>query len=194
MSTVVVSHGMHAAGDSVWFPYLRDMLEKDGHRVEAPDLPESTTPQPEPWLSAYGAVVGDTDPTDTVLVGHSIGGVNVLRLLETHDETRHARFAGAVLVATPARDVGYQVLEGFFAAPFDWARIRRAATSIRVLAAVDDPVLAPDPFEHVRTFVTELGATAVVTAAGAHFGATPDDHIELPEVVHLIRECFGGQR
>jgi predicted alpha/beta hydrolase family esterase len=194
MSTVVVSHGMHAAGDSVWFPYLRDALSGDGHRVETPDLPASATPRPEPWLTTYGAAVGGTDPADTVLVGHSIGGVNVLRLLEAHDPDRDGRFAGAVLVATPARDVGYEVLEEFFAEPFDWPRIRRAATSIRVLTAVDDPVMAPDPIEHVRTFVTELGATAVLKADGAHFGATPDDHIELPEVVHLIRDCLTGPR
>ena len=54
--------------------------------------------------------------------------------------------------------------------------------------------MSPDPIDHVRTFVTELGATAVVTAGGAHFGATPDDHIELPEAVRLVRDCLTGPR
>ncbi|MEU8529801.1 hypothetical protein AB0C77_30090 [Streptomyces sp. NPDC048629] len=35
-----------------------------------------------------------------------------------------------------------------------------------------------------------LGATAVVTPTGGHFGATPDDHVEVPEAVRLIAELL----
>ncbi|MGH3756194.1 alpha/beta hydrolase [Actinophytocola sp.] len=44
----------------------------------SPDQAEA--PRPEHWLEAVTAEV--TDPRDTVLVGHSLGAVNLLRLLQ----------------------------------------------------------------------------------------------------------------
>ncbi|MEU4625415.1 alpha/beta hydrolase [Actinoplanes sp. NPDC023801] len=192
MTTIVVSHGYGADSDSVWFPYLRQSLEAHGHQVRIPHLPENTAPRLASWQAVLRACVADTDPRDTVLVRHSIGGVNVLRLLQQHDVDTAGAFAGAVLVATPAQvPAGYEALAEFFAEPFDWPRLRRAANRYRVLTAVDDPVLAPEPpIHHVKELVTGLQATAVLTAIGAHYGATPDDHIDLPEAVQLVVDCL----
>ncbi len=194
MSSIVVSHGYGASEDSVWFPYLRTALEARGHRVEVPQLPDTEAPRPEPWRTTLADWARKAAPQDTVLVGHSIGGVNVLRMLERHDADRDGAFAGAVLVSTQSHEVGYEALADFFAEPFDWPRIRRAARHFRVLAAADDPVNVPDPIEHVKDFVINLGATAVITATGAHLGATPDDHIDLPEAVRLVLDCLPPQQ
>ncbi|MCK9895819.1 hypothetical protein [Frankia sp. AgB32] len=48
----------------------------------------------------------------------------------------------------------------------------------------------PDPIEHVKDLVVGLGATAVVTPTGAHFGATSDDHIDLPAALSLVLDCL----
>ncbi|MCM3885524.1 alpha/beta hydrolase [Frankia sp. R82] len=191
MSTIIVSHGYGSSDDSVWFPYLRAALEVRGHRVDIPHLPDTAAPRLEPWRTVLAARARVASAGDTVLVGHSLGGVNVLRLLEQHDVDNEGAFAGAVLVSTASHEVGYDALAEFFAEPFDWPRIRRAAGQFRVLAAVDDPVNVPDPVEHVKDLVTGLGATAVVTPTGAHFGATPDDHMDLPEALRLVLDCLG---
>ncbi|MFJ4091758.1 alpha/beta fold hydrolase [Kitasatospora sp. NPDC089913] len=193
MSEIVVSHGYGAGDDSVWFPYLTEQLAAAGHRVTVPRLPDSAAPRLEPWRKTYGDAALAAGPTgSTVLVGHSIGGVNVLRFLEQHDPDTQGVFAGVLLVATSAHEVGYDALAEFFEGGFDWARIRRSARRFRVLQAMDDPVNRPDPTEHVRLLVEGLGATAVLTATGAHFGATPDDHVEVPEAVRLVTELLGA--
>ncbi|MBV6702509.1 alpha/beta hydrolase [Kitasatospora aureofaciens] len=194
MSGIVVSHGLGASDDSVWFPYLGRELAKSGHTVTVPRLPEPQAPDLTAWRTAFGAAAVAAGPAeDTVLVGHSVGGANVLRFLEQCDAEAHGRFAGVLLVATPAQDVGYDLLKEFFAEPFDWAAIRRTAHGFRVLQAVDDPVNQPDPAAHARDLVRGLGATAVLTAEGAHFGATPDDHVEVPEAVRLVLELLAGR-
>lgn len=190
MSKVIVSHGLGADQDSVWFPYLRTALSDRGHEVAIPRMPDSQAPRLEPWLDALATAARAHPAADTVLVGHSIGSVNILRLLEQHDAEDDGAFAGVVLVASPSRSVGYNLLEEFFAQPFDWERIRRAAGQFRLLTAIDDPVLAPEPIRHVEDLVTGLGATAVVTASGGHFGATPSDHVDLPEAVRLVLDCL----
>ena len=191
MSTIVVSHGYGADSDSVWFPYLRKSLEAHGHQVLIPNLPDNTAPRLASWQTTLRDCAASTDPRDTVLVGHSIGGVNVLRLLQQHDLDTASAFAGAVLVATPAQvPAGYEALAEFFAEPFDWPRLRHSAERYRVLTALDDPVLLPEPIHHVKDLVIGLQATAVLTATGAHYGATPDDHINLPEAVQLVLDCL----
>ncbi|MFF0269986.1 RBBP9/YdeN family alpha/beta hydrolase [Kribbella sp. NPDC004536] len=191
MSQIVVSHGYGASEDSVWFPYLTEQLAAAGHRVTVPRLPDTAAPRLEPWRRTFGEAVLAAGPAEsTALVGHSIGAVNVLRFLEQHDPSTHGVFAGVLLVAASAHEVGYDELAEFFEGGFDWERIRRSARQFRVLQAMDDPVNQPDPIEHVRLFVEGLGATAVVTPTGAHFGATPDDHVEVPEIVRLVTDLL----
>jgi uncharacterized protein len=191
MSTIVVSHAYGNDENSVWYPYLGEQLQPLGHKVEVPNLPGTQAPSPAPWRAALAERALTAPASETVLVGHSIGGVNVLRFLEQHDADRDGVLAGVLLVATPAHEVGYDALAAFFAEPFDWAKIRRSARRFHVLIAADDAVLTPNPFEHVAIFVNDLGATATVTAEGAHFGAGPDDHIEVPEAVRLVLELAG---
>ncbi|GAA4248347.1 alpha/beta hydrolase [Dactylosporangium darangshiense] len=191
MAAIVVSHGYGADDQSIWLPYLRGALEELGHDVHIPRLPNSSDPDARAWRGVLAERVAGLSAVDTVLVGHSIGAVNVLRVLEGHEG---GAFAGVVLVAAPAwLPPGYESLAGFFAEPFDWPALRRAARHYRVLTALDDPVLMPRPVDHVAELVSGLGATAVVTAAGAHFGATPDDHIELPRAVRLVLECLADE-
>jgi predicted alpha/beta hydrolase family esterase len=191
MSTIVVSHAYASDEHSVWYPYLRDQLHSLGHTVDIPNLPDAHAPDPEQWRTALAERALAAPAEETVLVGHSIGAVNVLRFLESHDAERDGAFVGVVLVAAPAYEVGYEVLAGFFGKPFDWAAIRRGAQRFHVLAAADDPVLIPDPFGHAASFVTNLGATAVITPAGGHFGAAPDDRIDLPEAVRIVLDTLG---
>jgi len=191
MSNVVVLHAVEVDPGKVWYPALRDELAADGHRVEVVALPDPQAPVKEAWLQAAERFTATLDPTDTVLVGHSLGGVTVLRLLESHTGEP---FAGAVLVATMARGVGYDALEPFFDRGFSWSAIRASALGCRALTALDDPVLAPAPLAHVETFVTELGAIARIEPDGGHFPSwTPDQPPtldSLPEASALVREVL----
>ncbi|MET8877203.1 alpha/beta fold hydrolase [Nocardia sp. NPDC004604] len=189
MSTVVVSHGLEARSDSVWFPTFRAELEAAGHQVVIPDLPDSAAPKMKPWRETLAQAASRAPAQDTVLVGHSIGAVNVLRFLEQYDAASGV-FAGVVLVSTSVHEVGYDLLAEFFEGGFDWPRIRAGAMRFRALAAIDDPVNAPNPLEHIGVLVRELGATAVVFPEGGHLGAYPEDHIELPEAARLVLDCL----
>jgi uncharacterized protein len=191
MSTIVVSHAYGNSEQSVWYPFLRDQMQPLGHSVDIPNLPDSQTPRPGPWRTALAGRALATPAAETVLVGHSIGAVNVLRFLERHDPDRDGVFAGVLLVGAMAHEVGYDALVEFFAEPFDWARIRRSARHFHVLNAADDSVLIPDPFEHSAVFVTEIGATATILPEGKHFGSGPDDRVEVPEVVRIVLDLVG---
>ncbi len=192
MSTIVVSHGYGMSSTDHWYPYLRSELGAAGHEVHVPQLPDAQAPQAEAWLKSLSAETSSAAPADTVLVGHSLGGVNILRLLQAHDTETEGAFAGVVLVASMAGEVGYDALAGFFEPDFDWPRIRRAARSFRILHAADDPVSGEATPWHIMKFVTELGATATVTAEGGHFPSTDGTQLQLPEAVRLVNDTLRG--
>lgn len=89
-----------------------------------------------------------------------------------------------------AGDVGYDALAAFFEPDVDWARIRRAAKSFRILHAANDPVTGAATGEHIMKFVTELGATATVPAEGGHFPSTDGTQQQLPEALRLVRDVL----
>jgi uncharacterized protein len=195
MATVIVTHAINTDGEGLWYPDLRAELTERGHDVKVLALPNPDAPSPDPWLATLTDAVGASAPSDTVLVGHSVGGVNTLRMLQRHSGEP---FAGVVLVATMAHEVGVHALAGFFVPAFDWDRIRRAALHFRLLVAADDGVLTPDPFDHAKRFVTKLGATAVVKPSGGHLpNWTPETlpaHVRLPEAAQLVLDCLNHGR
>jgi pimeloyl-ACP methyl ester carboxylesterase len=81
MTRFVLVHGAFAGG-WVWGP-LAELLEQNGHTVEAPDLPgggRNRTPVSEVTLDAYAKRICEVlaaRPEPAVLVGHSMGGVAI---------------------------------------------------------------------------------------------------------------------
>lgn len=192
MAGIVVSHGYRMTPEDHWYPHLADDLTKThGHDVRVPPLPHPHRPRPEAWLKTLASHTHDLPAPQTVLVGHSLGGIVTLRLLEQHDPTAHGPFAGAVLVASPATDAGYTELSPFYSPGFAWPRIRRAARAFHVLHAADDPVTGADTPAHVLTWIRDLHATATLTPAGGHFPSPGGTCPRLPEAVRLVLRCLG---
>ncbi|GAA1965222.1 RBBP9/YdeN family alpha/beta hydrolase [Catenulispora subtropica] len=182
MSKIVIAHAVEMRPDDIWYPYLRDELTARGHHVEIPALPDPFKPEAGPWLEALRAAAGDGEAT--VLVGHSLGAVDVLRLLQQHQGTP---FRGVLLVAGMVHEVGYEALDHFFEPRFDWPAIRAAAHGFRTLVAADDPVLVPSPFEHAATLVSQLGAIARIEATGGHY---PIWSPEIPAVLPALPQAL----
>ncbi|NJP97715.1 hypothetical protein HCN51_51255 [Nonomuraea sp. FMUSA5-5] len=53
-------------------------------KVEIPALPNSTAPEPEPWITAAAEALGEPDGR-TAVVGHSLGCVTALHALDRLD-------------------------------------------------------------------------------------------------------------
>ncbi|WP_344668479.1 alpha/beta hydrolase [Catenulispora yoronensis] len=192
MSTILLAHGYAMAPDQHWYPWLGEELSTAGHTVVVPPLPDAAAPDPDAWHKVLLAAA-DAAPADTVLVGHSLGGVSLLRLLQEHDTERHGAYRGLVLVASMAGEVGYDQLAGFFHPAFDWARIRAAAGTVRALHAADDPVTGAATPQHIMDFATRLGAEVIVTPDGGHFPTVGESRTELRHALELVRSLAEGR-
>ena len=90
MSTYVLIHGAYL-GAWCWKKII-PLLEKEGHKVVAPDLPghgENKRPIAEITLQTYTdhlCEILDEQPDPVILVGHSLGGVVITQTAEYRPE------------------------------------------------------------------------------------------------------------
>jgi predicted alpha/beta hydrolase family esterase len=106
----------------------------------------------------------------TLLVGHSLGGVLALRLLE---DVVRTPVRATVLVASPyASAFKVEPLMHFFDKPIDWPLVRERAGEIIVVHAKDDPLV---PYDHALRYREALGAKIVTVRKGGHLTAKTCD-------------------
>lgn len=96
---------VHGASHGAWcWDRLVPLLEAQGHTVQAIDLPshgDDLTPPESVTLGDYvSAVVGALEP-DTVLVGHSLGGLSITLAAERAPERIRALVYLCALVPVP---------------------------------------------------------------------------------------------
>lgn len=159
---IILAHGYKSGPELNFFPWLALALRARGFEVVCPQLPDPENPDPEAWTQALLEVSSPLDK-ETIIVGHSLGGAAVLRLIEAAEArtTPHA----VVLIATPwmIRDERFR---GFFMSELDFEVLMWRASKFIVLHAKDDPII---PFEHGKKLAGALHARFVEAESGGHF-------------------------
>ena len=93
---VLLIHGFTGSGSGVWFPWLKAELEARGYEVFAPDMPNTSHPKFEEWLSALDPFMEKLG-ADDIIIGHSLGGKAAL-----HAVLRARKKIGRVILVAPA--------------------------------------------------------------------------------------------
>jgi hypothetical protein len=81
MPKVIIIHGTGGSPEENWFPWLATALTKNSHEVIVPRMPTPKDQSLNSWFTAFYNQVGSING-DTILIGHSLGAVFLLRLLE----------------------------------------------------------------------------------------------------------------
>ncbi|RQS66480.1 serine hydrolase family protein [Burkholderia sp. Bp8963] len=161
---IVIVHGYTASPDANWFPWLAEVLRAEGARVSIPAMPDSLNPDPVKWASTLQQSLPAAD-TDTILVGHSLGCIAVLRHLLSLPAHTQAR--GVLLVSGFDRTVStLPELRSFTDAPLDHAEICRRAQKIISLFSDNDSIVEPAASIELSR---NLNAEQEVVSGGGHF-------------------------
>lgn len=162
-ANIVLFHGYAEIPEMYWLPWMHKRLEDAGHQVWAPALPDPLKPDLKKWLKATAAQAKTWDE-NTIVIGHSMGGVLAVRLLE---KIVKRRVRAVILVATPfASTLKFDWFLTFFGRPFDWARIKSRAKAFTVIQSANDPIV---PADHALRYVERLDARLVTTKKDGHF-------------------------
>ena len=123
MKTALIFHGTEGHPEENWFPWLKQELEKRGYKVFVPQFP--SPPKIPAMIDEWFAVLDNYKTfidKDTILIGHSLGGIFTLRALERLQDPIKAAF----LVGTPIgiRPIlNYDRDNSFSGFSFDWKSI-----------------------------------------------------------------------
>ncbi|NQV00381.1 MAG: alpha/beta hydrolase [Parcubacteria group bacterium] len=142
MKTVFMFHGTAGYPEENWFPWLKEKLEVLGYNVIIPQFPTPENQSPESWFEVFNEH-REFYNTDTILIGHSLGGTFLLRVLEKYNiKIKAAHFVAASIGVMPIKN--YETDKPFIIDSFDWDKIRNRAERFSVFHSDDDPYVSLD--------------------------------------------------
>lgn len=174
-------HGKDTSPVEKWYPWFICELEGRGIEVVAPVLPNSGDPVMGEWLAELDKTIPDAD---TVLVGHSRGGVAVLRWLE--NQPGDFKIRKEILVAANSGDIADRHIttetnHGFYTeGGYNFEKIRVHCDDFVVMHSTDDEWV---PFGNSEKIAAGLNAKFLKFKNKGHFGRLMP---EFPELVDEI--------
>ena len=141
-SNIFIFHGTEGHPEENWFPWLKGKLETKGHKVFVPQFP--TPPIVPAKISEWFEVLKNYEQyinEDTIFIGHSLGGVFALRVLEKIKHPVKAVFlVGAPIGVKPI--LNYERDKSFSGFDFDWQTIKNNSKNFTVYHSDDDPYVS----------------------------------------------------
>lgn len=166
MKNLFIFHGTEGYPEENWFPWLKQELENSGYNVIVPQFPSPpiVPAKISEWfevLKNYEKYIGK----DTILIGHSLGGVFTLRVLEQLEHPIKA----AVFIGTPigVRPIlNYDRDNSFSGFSFDWQNILAKAQHFEVFQSDNDPYVSLD---NGKQLAENLNVTLNFVPNAGHF-------------------------
>lgn len=178
-------HGKDTSPEEKWYPWFKDAVKKAGCEFETPVLPNAADPVMNEWLRELAECNPDKD---TILVGHSRGGVAVMRYLEQMSDGDKVK--AVVLVATNSgvlndmaipseSNYGFYTEEGY-----DFEKIKTHCDNFYVMHSTDDKWV---PYTAGVQNAKGLDVELLSFANRGHFGKGVDEIPELLEIVESLK-------
>ncbi len=182
MKNIFIFHGTGGHPKENWFPWLKEKLEQKGHKVYIPQFPNADKPMLEPWLKELENYKDKIDE-DTILIGHSLGGLFLLRVLESLDKPVNAAiFIAASVGVKPIKfyDGDDNFSDGF---TFDWEKITSNAKQFSVFHSDTDPYVS---LGNGEALAEQLGVKLILIPNAGHFNETAG-YIEFEELFNKVK-------
>jgi len=166
MNNVFIFHGTEGYPEENWFPWLKQELEQKSCKIFVPQFPSPPIVPAKiaEWfdvLKNYEQYINE----DTIFIGHSLGGVFALRILEKLEHPIKATFfVGTPVGVQPIKN--YERDNGFSGFSFDWQSIKKKAEHFAVFQSDDDPYVG---LENGKELSKNLGVELSFIPNAGHF-------------------------
>lgn len=178
---VVFLHGKDKTPEDIWYPWLKNKVEEKGFEFIAPELPNTHDPILEKWLNK----IDKTNPDkDTILIGHSRGGLAILRWLEQLDKDKKVDKVILVAANNPLIEEKNKKKDthGFYElGPLNFNKINSHCDKFIVIHSKDDHWV---PFKSGKENAEKLNAKFKIYENKRHFGFGIN---EVPEILEEIK-------
>ena len=166
MNNVFIFHGTEGYPEENWFPWLKEKLKARGLKVFVPKFP--SPPIVPAKISEWFDVLKEYEKyinEETILVGHSLGGVFTLRILEKLEHPVEAVFlTGTPIGIKPI--LNYERDNSFSGFDFDWDKIKANAKHFVIFHSDNDPYVG---LENGKELAKKLGVEPTFIPNAGHF-------------------------
>lgn len=163
---IFIFHGTGGSPEGNWFPWLKKELEEKGFNVFVPKFPTPVGQSLDAWLKVldqYKQYINE----GTIFVGHSLGGMFLLKVLEQLNHNVHAAF----FISSPVgvRPIKYYDSDyAFTHFIFNWPEITKKAKIFAVYHSDNDPYVS---LGNGKELAKQLGVTLTFIPKAGHLNA-----------------------
>jgi len=178
---VVLIHGKDTDPSKKWYPWLKKEVEKKGIQFIVPRLPNFNNPILNEWLDEIDKTKPDED---TILIGHSRGGMAILRWLEGLLKNKKVKKVILVSANHPSIKEKNQPVDtyGFYElGAYNFDNVKSHCDNFVVIHSRDDQWVS---FKSGEKNAKGLNAKFKIYENKRHFGFGVD---EVPEVLEEIK-------
>lgn len=160
-----------------WYAWARDEFKKRGFEVIAENMPDPELAHKYIWLPHIKNQFKADE--NTIIIGHSSGGVAALRYLETE------KLLGVIVVGVNHTDLGYEEEKesGYYSEPWQWKNIKSNAQWIVQFCSQDDPYI---PVKEPRFIHENLDSEYHEYTDRGHFGSQYKTDKDFPELLEVV--------
>ena len=177
-----VIHGYDASPQKHWFPWLKNAMEKDGYKVNIPEMPIPTEPKLSKWIEKLDKTVNKIDE-NTYFVAHSLGAITLLQYLSEYKELPN--FKGFILVSGFDEEIpNFEFLEHFTKNEVNYDKIKAKAKNISVIASENDTIV---PINFSKKLSKKLEAKMYTFKSSGHF-LDREGILEIPLIEKLLKK------
>jgi predicted alpha/beta hydrolase family esterase len=178
----LILHGTANDHTGNWFQWLKKELEEAGLKVWVPDLPQADRPNVQRYTDFL--LAKNWNFSNSLVIGHSAGAVEVLKLLESLPDD--VQVDTAIMVAVFKGDLGWDVLSDLKDVQYDFEKIKSVAKNFIVIHSDDDPYC---PIKDAREIAKKLDAKFIEMHKMKHFSKNTDPRFtKFPELLEIIRD------
>jgi predicted alpha/beta hydrolase family esterase len=182
MTKFLILHGTGASPEANWFMWLKGRLVGEGNEVWLPQLPNSEKPNSKTYNKFLLANKNFVIDSDTILIGHSSGAVEILSLLEHLPKDTVVK--AVILVSAFKDDLKWGALVGLFQEPFDFEDIKSHCNRFIFIHSDNDPYV---PLEHAKYLSNELNGELNIIESQGHFNTeVSPDYKQFPRLLEII--------
>ncbi|HMS31984.1 MAG TPA: alpha/beta fold hydrolase [Candidatus Saccharibacteria bacterium] len=160
---VILIHGQDKNSQSYWYPWLGEQLYSKGIEFICPDMPSFNDPILSEWVEVISKLKPDQD---TVIVGHSKGGLAVLHYLNQYDQIVDRVILVAANSDKPRNEE--DKLNSFYQTKLNYNKISKQSNTFVQIHSTDDDFV---PFSDGEYNVKMLNGSLVKYDGLEHFGS-----------------------
>ena len=186
----VILHGTLGSSEGNWFPWLKNELEKLGHKAICPKLPTPEGQNPDMWSKVIKEAIdtfGDSD--DVVIVAHSMSPWASCYYIGSYDK----RIKAAFFISPFAEQIDNEepfksLIEPFTKVQVDWDKVKENCKDIICFVGDNDPYVSLDV---AKRFVELCGAKQlIIVPNGGHLNED-SGYTAFPLLLETIKKELG---